>query len=158
MKRKTPWIRLILLSIAIAIAGIIGITLYANSGDPRSLDRPAAVDQTIYPILRYGILLGIIGFVFLLIKSAVKSAIQESDDSKLSGKNSALNPSGFPIPTSASGVPILPDGPGQYRIQGVHRQTKMDISKYFQADSAANARVKAELDDIVVTSITKMQV
>ncbi len=158
MNSKWRWVKLILLSFAVAIAGIIAVTLYVDSGDPRSIDRPFAVHETVFPVLRFGILLGIVGIVILIIKFAVKSAIQESRDPKRVGNSSAQNPSGFPIPTTTMGIPILPDGPGQYRIQGVHRETKMDISKYIQADSAANARVKAELDDIVVTSITKMQV
>jgi hypothetical protein len=31
----------------------------------------------------------------------------------------------------------------------------MDVSKYIQADSAANAKIKAELEDIVESSVTK---
>ncbi len=50
------------------------------------------------------------------------------------------------------------EGPGQYRVEGVHKTTKLETAKYFQANSAANAKVKAELEDIVVTSVKKIQV
>ncbi len=153
MRWKTPWLKLILLSFAIAIATILGIVYYVHSGDTRSEVRTDNATAIVYPLLRIGLILGTIGLVIVIIKFAVKSGIEEATNPA-----SPAGPPGFPIPASASGAPILPDGPGQYRIQGVHRETKMDISKYIQADSAANAKVKAELDDIVVTSITKMPV
>ncbi|MGD0540595.1 MAG: hypothetical protein ABSB33_03655, partial [Tepidisphaeraceae bacterium] len=65
-------------------------------------------------------------------------------------------PRGFPVVADAAVEVSSADGPGQYRIQGVHKETKLDISKYVQADSAANAMVKAELDGIVVTSVKKV--
>jgi hypothetical protein len=153
MKRKTSWLKLILLSFAIAIAAILAIMYYVNSGDTRSEVRTDTVSSSLPSLLRAGIILGVIGLIILIIKFAVKSGIEETNNS-----TAPPSPGGFPIPTSSSGVPIPPDGPGKYRIQGVHRVTKMDVSKYVLADSAANARVKAELEDIVVTSISKMQV
>ncbi|MGD0462160.1 MAG: hypothetical protein ABSB74_06705 [Tepidisphaeraceae bacterium] len=50
------------------------------------------------------------------------------------------------------------DGPGQYCVEGVDRQTKMDKTLHIQADSAANAKVKAELEGIVVTSVKKVAI
>src|SRR6202050_1060870 len=132
MKAKWRWLMLILLSCCVAIAAILCITFYANSGDPRSINRPFAVHDTVFPILNIGILLGIVGFIIVIIKFAVKGAIRDTGDSTAVRKNSAPNPPGFPIAATSSGIPIPPDGPGQYRIQGVHRETNSDISKYLQ--------------------------
>jgi hypothetical protein len=41
-------------------------------------------------------------------------------------------------------------GPGRFKITGVDRQSKMDTTWHCAADSEANARVKAELEGIVV--------
>ena len=60
------------------------------------------------------------------------------------------------------GVTVIPDyspptdGPGEYRIQGVNRNTKEDVAIKIPADSAANAKIKAELNDILVTEVTKV--
>jgi hypothetical protein len=60
------------------------------------------------------------------------------------------------------GVTVIPqysppiDGPGRYRIQGVSEASKEDVAIDVEADSQANAKVKAELDGIVVTAIEKI--
>jgi len=46
-----------------------------------------------------------------------------------------------------------PPGPGMYLITGVDKATKMDTTWRVNAQSAENARVKAELEGIIVTSI-----
>ncbi|HEX4124819.1 MAG TPA: hypothetical protein VHY37_08850 [Tepidisphaeraceae bacterium] len=52
--------------------------------------------------------------------------------------------------------PPQPDaGPGKFIIHGVDRQTKMDTTWHMQADSEANARVKADLEGIAVTSVQR---
>lgn len=55
-------------------------------------------------------------------------------------------------------VPVIPlsdDGPGRYRIVGVIASTGTDTKTFIEADSLANAKVKAELRGIVVTDIAK---
>jgi len=47
-------------------------------------------------------------------------------------------------------------GPGRYRVVGVDRATKLDTTWHVEADSVANARVKAELEGIVVTGIERV--
>ncbi len=47
------------------------------------------------------------------------------------------------------------DGPGSYRVAGVDKQSRADRDIIVQADSRANAQVKAELDGIIVTSVIK---
>lgn len=68
---------------------------------------------------------------------------------------------GFPVVgTFASDVrPVLPvsdDGPGRYRIIGVVSASGADIKMYVDAQTLANAKVKAELKGVVVTDITKV--
>ena len=66
-------------------------------------------------------------------------------------KNNPQLPSAFPvIPTSD------PDGPGKYKVRGVHKDTRADTELVIEADSRANAHVKAELDGIVVMAIDKV--
>jgi hypothetical protein len=49
------------------------------------------------------------------------------------------------------------DGEGDYVINGVDKATKMDTRWHCKAASRANAKVKAELEGIIVTSIEKAQ-
>jgi hypothetical protein len=64
-------------------------------------------------------------------------------------KGNSQLPSAFPVIS-------LDDGPGSYKVRGVDKDTRADIERTIQADSRANAQVKAELDGIVVTSIDKV--
>lgn len=45
------------------------------------------------------------------------------------------------------------ESPGRFRIDGVDRESGMDTTWRCNADSQANARVKAELQGIVVTAV-----
>ena len=58
-------------------------------------------------------------------------------------------PSAFP-------VIALQDGPGNYKVRGVDKESRADVERFVQADSRANAQVKAELDGVVVTSVDKV--
>ena len=49
-----------------------------------------------------------------------------------------------------------PDGPGKYRVIGVDKSTRGDRELTLEAASRANAQVKAELEGIVVTNVTKV--
>jgi hypothetical protein len=49
--------------------------------------------------------------------------------------------------------PVIADGPGRYRVSGVDRESKMDTSLVVRADSPENAKVKGELEGIVVTRV-----
>ena len=48
------------------------------------------------------------------------------------------------------------DGEGRFRVVGVDRKTGMDTTWYTHAASAANAKVKGELQGIVVTQVTRV--
>jgi hypothetical protein len=56
---------------------------------------------------------------------------------------------GFPLPAQ-------PDGPGSYRVIGVDRATREDKDITIEAASSDNARVKAELEGIVVTEVRRV--
>ena len=62
----------------------------------------------------------------------------------------AKSRSAFPV------IPVVePDGPGRYHVVGVDKTTRADRALTLDAASRANAQVKAELDGIVVTAVTK---
>ena len=56
---------------------------------------------------------------------------------------------GFPLPAQ-------PDGPGTYRVIGVDRETRTDKDITVEAASSDNARVKAELEGLVVTEVRRV--
>jgi hypothetical protein len=60
------------------------------------------------------------------------------------------------VPRRAFPVELIDDGAGRYRICGVERETEKDQQVMIEADSRANALVKAELRGIVVTRIEKL--
>ena|SRR5437016_13353637 len=57
----------------------------------------------------------------------------------------------FPVLPAAE-----PDGPGSYRIVGVDKSTRADRAITIDAASRANAQVKAELEGIIVTGVSKL--
>lgn len=59
---------------------------------------------------------------------------------------------------SDSGAQIAPadDGPGMFRVVGVKREDGSDTVTEIQAQSMANAKVKAELAGLVVTDVTRI--
>jgi hypothetical protein len=59
-------------------------------------------------------------------------------------------------PRRAFPVELLEDGAGRYQIFGVERETEKDQQFTVEADSRANALVKAELRGVVVTRIEKL--
>lgn len=152
MKR---WIKLLLFAFAIAACAIVAITMWGNAGDPRILGKDEALHRYLFPWLNLMMLLGVVGVVILLIKYAVRSGIQEAQNPEPQKLKSAPRPQGFPVIIRIPEYVAPIDGPGRYRVEGVNRFTKEDATLHLEADSAANAKVKAELNDIIVTSVTK---
>jgi hypothetical protein len=85
-----------------------------------------------------GIICLIVGVVFWVIRHAVSQAIRD---------NKKTAP---PVVGRES-----PDGPGHYKIIGVDKESKLDTTWYVNAESRDNAKVKAELEGIVVTSVIR---
>jgi hypothetical protein len=74
---------------------------------------------------------------------------------------------GFPVVTEPGAIPGAGEmggplrvqdigrGPGRYRIVGVVSATGTDIRMYVDAETPANAKVKAELKGVIVTEVEK---
>lgn len=56
-------------------------------------------------------------------------------------------------PTNA--FPVVTDGPGKYRVDGVDKESGFDTTVYVDGQSAANAKVKAELQGVIVTAVIR---
>lgn len=61
---------------------------------------------------------------------------------------------GKPIGTFESKT--RPGGPGKYRVDGVDKKTQAEKTIYVEASSEVVARVKAEIQGLVVTSCVKI--
>lgn len=59
-------------------------------------------------------------------------------------------------PDASPHVTPADDGPGTFRVVGVKREDGADAVVELQAQSMANARVKAELTGLIVTDVTRM--
>jgi hypothetical protein len=152
MSQGKRWALLITIAFLISVGAVISIVRWVAPDMPGAEER-AGIVYRVDPFLKVLIFVGIVGLIILVIKFAIKSGVREAQGQ--SPTDPRLSPSGA-LPVVMPDAEHPADGPGQYRIQGVYRQTKMDVSKYVQADSIANARVKAELEDIVVTSVQKV--
>ena len=68
-------------------------------------------------------------------------------------------PRGFAViaddPPPAIPAQPIGTGPGRYRVNGVVAATKVDVTMRVDADSPANAKVKAELSGVVVTDVSR---
>ena len=63
-------------------------------------------------------------------------------------------PAGYaPEPELPPAIATGNHGPGRYKVSGVDRASKMDTSMVIHAESATNAKVKGELEGIIVTSV-----
>jgi hypothetical protein len=76
----------------------------------------------------------------------------KSINSRLSNESQPTH--AFPV-VATTAAPV--DGPGLFRVDGVDRESKLDTSWTVRADSQANAQVKAELEGIIVTRITRIE-
>lgn len=152
------WLKFLQIAFVVAAVALFIFARMADSGDYKSGDRSDTLQTFVHVILPWFLIPGLIGVFILILKYGAKHGVILPRDPSLPSTDAISQVHGFPvIQNIPEHVPPL-DGPRQYRIEGVHKQTKMGISKYIQADSAANAKVKAELEDIVVTSVKKIQV
>ena len=62
------------------------------------------------------------------------------------------------VALSAVPPPVAGDEPGVFRVVGVERESGADFVTAITAVSMANARVKAELKGVIVTSIARQEV
>ncbi|HEY1923268.1 MAG TPA: hypothetical protein VGG44_11010 [Tepidisphaeraceae bacterium] len=151
------WLKFFLIALAIAIAWCMAIIVVMNTGDQRTdYYRWPYLEALLYPVIVMGIL-GVVGAVMARFKWAndIQQGINELRRREIPEANITPMPPGFPV------IEVIPeyspptDGPGKYRIEGVDRKTEKDATLHIEADSAANAKVKAELHGIVVTAVVK---
>jgi hypothetical protein len=112
-------------------------------------------DSVFLPVASFTLLAWIVGMVWSL------AASRESSLPIAALSDPRMSPPARPRASSMSYDPesIAADAtddsnvPRKFIINGVDRETKMDTTWRVTANSEANARVKAELEGIVVTSI-----
>jgi hypothetical protein len=83
-----------------------------------------------------------------IISAGVARGVRQAQ-SQSGGNEVRPSPGGFPVVAEE-------DGPGTFRVTGVDRTSSVDVTDHIAAESAANARVKAELRGIVVTKIDRV--
>jgi hypothetical protein len=97
------------------------------------------------------------GLLLLAIVSIVLRSFRRPSHQQDTLESAAAQAHGFPVIAQ----PVLPvdaadDGPGRYRVVGVVQDTLSDVKLYVEAETLANAKVKAELRGVVVTEIAKV--
>ena len=95
-------------------------------------------------------------FAAVLLAGLLTSFVGRRLRARAAARQVASGAYGFPVVADAP-APVQPigTGRGRYRIAGVVAETKVDVSLRIDADSPANAKVKAELSGVVVTDVTK---
>jgi hypothetical protein len=114
-------------------------------------DTTAGASRWLGILCGFILLFSVVALIIALIAYVVKSLRAEWHPGAETNSESAVRPPGFPVVAVIPDYTPPTDGPGHYRIEGVHRNTKNDVT----CDIHANAKVKAELDGIIVTSVTK---
>jgi hypothetical protein len=88
------------------------------------------------------------GMLGLVIRSAVRGAT-----AKVSA-NVERDDWGYPVSSAAQAFPVSPkSGPTRYRIVGVDKASRMEVTDVITATTPDNAKAKAELDGVLVTSV-----
>jgi hypothetical protein len=149
--------KVFLIAFAVAIVWVVAVFVIMDTGDQRTdYYRGRWLEALLYPVLVMQVV-AFFGLILYRLKWAndVKEDIDELRQHGIPDANTSPTPPGFPV------IEVIPeyspptDGPGKYRVEGVDRKTEMDTTLHVHADSAANAKVKAELQDIVVTAVAK---
>ena len=105
----------------------------------------------IHPFLSFGFPMGVEWLCILVFFAAI-AAIGVMVVVLVSRSRPPTDPQrGFPVAPAS-----FPPGPAQFKVYGVDRQTKMDRVWPCTADSPENARVKAELEGIIVTQVERL--
>jgi hypothetical protein len=153
------WIKLYTIAYIISVCVIIPIIVIMYCSDPPKYRQPIGIlnilEGLAFFVALYFVFFVIVGAGFSNRQFAIKSEMDaEREEQEIA--DAARDRRELP------GVTVIPDykppvdGPGRYHIQGVDRHTERDATLEIEAESAANAKVKAELKNIVVTSVTKI--
>jgi hypothetical protein len=116
----------------------LGLDPFSEKVQDAAWDARIAQEQMLEVLGWTCLALGIVG---LVIRSAVRGALPRKSSEPVHRSSPVAN---YQSPF---------EGPGVYRVNGVDRDSRMDVTEHYQADSPANARAKAELDGIVVTRV-----
>ena len=151
------WIKLFLIAYSVAISVVITILFVMRQYDRPQDRQPITVLSWIGLILfTFIISFLVVGVRFATSQYPVELELEEFQNKVQADANPTKGPQDYP------GVTVIPeytpptDGPGQYRIKGVNRESRDDATIEVPADSLANAKIKAELKGIIVTSITRI--
>lgn len=89
----------------------------------------------------------VVAILYWLISAGVRSGMQ--------GSAAKADESSRPAPDGVHPLRAFPVQPipGTYKVTGVDKRTRMDCVQYYRAVGPDNARVRAELDEIIVTSV-----
>jgi len=142
-------------SLFLATGAKICIVFWINAGGPQTKGRSDTANLWLIPIVNLVIALTLIALAIVIVTYAVQRGMQRADEFDPPDLQTMPHQRGYPAVTPIPDYSPPTEGPGCYRIQGVDRNTMNDVTRDIRADSAANAKVKAELDGIIVTSVTK---
>lgn len=157
MAPRYRWIKLFLIAYAVAISVVIAVLIVMRQHDPPQDRQPITIVHCILGLVATFI----ISFVVVGISFAWRQYPMQLELEQLQTDQNARatkDADGHDYP----GVIVIPnyspatDVPGRYRVSGVNRNTQEDATMEVHADSLANAKVKAELNGLIVTSITKI--
>jgi hypothetical protein len=150
------WIKLYTIAYLISISVVIGVFIVMDHYDPADRQPINWLGSIFLFFALYVICFVLVGISFAPRQYAVQLELEEFQRQQQTRASQTDGSHDYP------GVTVIPDyspptdGPGEYRIQGVNRSTREDVAINIPADSAANARIKAELNDILVTEVTKV--
>lgn len=122
------------LIVVVPIAVVIALFRYEDRYPANSTNNPAddLMDWLRGAAWTFGIIVVVIAVLVWIVRAGVRGGVRD-----------------------AASQSRVYDGPGLFRIDGVDRQKRTDMTVRIRASSAANARAKAELDGIVVTSVVR---
>lgn len=159
MSPRYRWIKLYTIAYVISISVVIAVMVAMNYNTPAKDRQPIGILNILGGVALFAglylVCFLIVGICFAIIQFSVRSELDQNKEQQAIA-DAVKNHNDYPGVTVFPDYSAPSDGPGRYRIQGVSRTTKQDATIDLHADSAANAKVKAELEDIVVTSVEKI--
>jgi hypothetical protein len=138
------WSAVIILGVVAAWIGL----LFLPGSIAKSRNHPSR--DAIHTLALLGFFIPILWLVALVWAFSVPAVVidpHQAPPGRVRAKSMNFDPE--LVPAAVESVP------GLYVVSGVDRDSKMDTVWRVQADSEANARVKAELEGIVVTGVER---
>ena len=158
-------LKIYLISLALAPVFIFGMFIWVKSIQDGPSPPPPPLQTRIFFGIVVWIIYSVVIFIItllgryalILIRQFLEITVPPSDPNTTgSSRPVAAVPPGFPVVTVIPEYPSSDEGSGNYKVDGVDKQTQMDATLHIWANSAANAKVKAELEGVIVTSVAKI--